>query len=128
MRHKRSRKAAQYIKLAAAGRFGQPKRPRSKSTLTRAMAASGLGFLNYMIYIHFTEFDQSAFAAHATQHLDLNLFCAIHQSNVVLFKKILDRQLVECKIKIVAVQYLPGSEAIAPKDCWTRSITLFFGD
>jgi len=39
------------------------------------------------------------------QHLDLNRFCAIHQTNVILLEKILDRQSLECRIQIVAVHH-----------------------
>jgi hypothetical protein len=68
-----------------------------------------------MIYNEFIRYGQRALSAKISQHHDLNIFCASHQTKIGLFKKILDRQLVECRIRIVAVQYLPGSGAIAPK-------------
>jgi hypothetical protein len=68
-----------------------------------------------MIYNDFTGYGQRALPARISQHADLKIFCAPHQTKLGLFKKILDRQSVECRIQIVAVQYLYGSGAIAPE-------------
>jgi hypothetical protein len=68
-----------------------------------------------MIYNVSIRCGQHALPAKISQRHDLNIFCASHQTKIGLSKKILDRQSVECRIRIVAVQYLSGSGAIAPK-------------
>jgi hypothetical protein len=68
-----------------------------------------------MIYNVFIRCGQRALPPKIIQHHDLNIFCASHQTKIGLFQKILDRQSVECRIRIVAVQYLSGSGAIALK-------------
>src|SRR5674476_1069094 len=71
--------------------------------------------INYMIYIMFLLYGQIALPDTVGQHTDLNAFCAAHQTEIGLFKKILERQSVKSRIQIGAVQYLPGSGAIAPE-------------
>jgi hypothetical protein len=61
--------------------------------------------------------------SHHSESPDLTGVCAIHHTNVMLSKKILDKQSVKCRIQIVAVQHFLGSARNALKDCLTSLLT-----
>jgi hypothetical protein len=87
---------------------------QSKPTLTCG-APAPIKDCNYMKYIMFNQKHQIADSSSTGQHLDLQYFCATHQTNNGLFKKMLDMQSVGCRIQIVAVQYFSGKEDLHPR-------------